>query len=107
MASLTLLAESYLHEGDAATARKVIEEGLVRVGLEPRLLDLLAEACERTGDLRAAADALERARVVQPESLRLGRRLRGLMGRFYSNWLFSPASVASPIARRRRPDPGV
>ena len=76
VASLTLLAESYLHEGDATTARKVIEEGLVRVGLEPRLLDLLAEACERTGDLRAAADALERARVVQPESLRLGRRLR-------------------------------
>src|SRR5207244_3403467 len=31
---------------------------------------------ERTGDLRAAADALERARAVHPESPRLARRLR-------------------------------
>ena len=37
---------------------------------------LLAEAAERTGDLRAAADALERARAVHPESPRLARRLR-------------------------------
>src|SRR5437588_559916 len=47
-----------------------------RARLDPRLLDFLAEACERTGDLRAAAEALERARLAQPESPRLARRLR-------------------------------
>jgi len=76
VASLALLAETYLQEGDPAAARKVIDDGIVRVGFDPRLLDLLAEACERTGDLRAAATALERARLAQPESPRLARRLR-------------------------------
>jgi tetratricopeptide (TPR) repeat protein len=75
-ARVQLLAESYLQEGDPASARKVLDEALVQVGLEPRLLDLLAEAAERAGDLRGAADALERARAVEPESPRLGRRLR-------------------------------
>src|SRR5262249_59632254 len=73
---LVLLAESHLHEGDAAGARKVLEEGILRVGLEPRLLDLLAEAAERSGDVRGAADALERARLARPDSPRLARRLR-------------------------------
>jgi len=72
-ARIVLLAETHLHEGDPAAARRVVEEGLHEVGLEPRLLDVLGEAAERAGDLRAAADALERARVAQPESPRLTR----------------------------------
>jgi len=78
---LVLLAETHLHEGDAAQARALIEEGLLRVGLEPRLLDLLAEAAERSGDLRGAADALERARLARPDSPRLARRLRDVYAR--------------------------
>jgi tetratricopeptide (TPR) repeat protein len=80
-----LLAETHLHEGDPAGARKIVEESLVHVGLEPRLLDLLADAAERMRDLRGAADALERARRVLPQSPRLARRLRDVYaaaGRF-------------------------
>src|SRR5207245_11272343 len=73
---LALLAETHLNDDDPAAARKLLEEGLQEAGPEPRLLVLLAEAAERTGDLRAAADALERARAVHPESPRLARRLR-------------------------------
>jgi tetratricopeptide (TPR) repeat protein len=73
---LSLLAESHLQEGNPAEARALLEDGLLRTGLEPHLLALLAEAAERTGDLRGAADALERARGAQPESPRLARRLR-------------------------------
>ena len=72
----TLLAETYLHEGNLADARRVVEEALANVGLDARLLDLLAEIAERAGDHRAAAEALERARSLQPASPRLSRRLR-------------------------------
>ena len=72
----TLLAETYLHEGNLADARRVVEEALVNLGLDARLLDLLAEIAERAGDLRGAAEALERARAAQPASPRLARRLR-------------------------------
>jgi uncharacterized integral membrane protein len=44
---LVLLAETYLHEGDAEGARKLVDEGIHKVGFEPRLLDLLGEAAER------------------------------------------------------------
>jgi tetratricopeptide (TPR) repeat protein len=77
-ARLVLLAETYLHEDDPVAARKLLDEGIHKVGLEPRLLDLAAEAAERSGDLRAAADALERARTAQPDSPRLARRVRDL-----------------------------
>jgi tetratricopeptide (TPR) repeat protein len=77
---LALIAESHLQEGNPAEARALLEEGLLRLGLEPHLLALLAEAAERTGDLRGAADALERARGAQPESPRLARRLRDVYG---------------------------
>src|SRR5262249_50290451 len=73
-----LLAETYLHEGDPAAARRLLEESLVEVGHDPRLLDVLADAAERVGDLRGAADALQRARLGQPDSPRLTRRLRAL-----------------------------
>src|SRR5262249_26960697 len=73
---LALLAETHLNEGDVAAARKVLDEGLHQVGLDARLLDLLADAAERAGDLRRAADALERARKTRPDSPRLARRLR-------------------------------
>ena len=73
---LALLAETHLNDGDPAGARKLLEEGLPQAGAEPRLFALLAEAAERTGDLDTAADALERARTVHPESPRLAHRLR-------------------------------
>ncbi len=73
---LALLAETYLRENDASGARRLLEQGMTRTGLEPRLLDLLAEAAEHLGDLRAAAEALERARLGEPDSPRLARRLR-------------------------------
>jgi predicted Zn-dependent protease len=73
---LVLLAETHLHEGDPAAARRLLEDGTLRLGPEPRLLALLAEAAEREGDLRAAAEALERARQTLPDSPRLARRLR-------------------------------
>ncbi|MFN8542597.1 MAG: lipopolysaccharide assembly protein LapA domain-containing protein [Candidatus Binatia bacterium] len=76
---LTLLAETYLQEGDADGARALLEDGIGRLGYAPRLLDLLAEAAQRSGDLRAAVDALERARLVEPESPRLARRLRDVL----------------------------
>jgi predicted Zn-dependent protease len=82
---IMLLAETHLHEGNPAAARQALEDGLVRVGLEPHLLALLAEAAERLGDPRGAADALERARHAQPDSPRLARRLRDVYaaaGRF-------------------------
>jgi tetratricopeptide (TPR) repeat protein len=73
---LALLAETHLNEDDAAGARRLLEEGMRTVEPEPRLLALLAEAAERTGDLRAAAEALVRARALHPESPRLAHRLR-------------------------------
>jgi tetratricopeptide (TPR) repeat protein len=76
MPRLVLLAETHLHEGDPAAARRILEHGIVHIGPDPRLLDLLAEAAERTGDLRAAASALERARQLLPDSPRLARHLR-------------------------------
>jgi len=72
----TLLAETYLHEGNLADARRIVEEALANLGLDARLLDLLADIAERAGDQRAAAEALERARSLQPASPRLARRLR-------------------------------
>ena len=72
----TLLAETYLHEGNLPDARRVVEEALVNVGMDARLLDLLAEVAQRAGDLRGAAEALERARAAQPASPRLARHLR-------------------------------
>jgi lipopolysaccharide biosynthesis regulator YciM len=73
---IALLAETHLQEGDVATARKLLDDGLHQVGLDARLLALLADAAERGADLRAAADALERARQAEPGSPRLARRLR-------------------------------
>lgn len=77
---VALLAEAHLNEGDPAAARRAIEDALPRLGPDPdpHLLDLLATAAHETGDLRAAADALERARTVRPGSPRLLRRLRDL-----------------------------
>jgi len=71
-----LLAEAHLHDGEPAEARRILEDALHTVGPDARLLDMLAEAAERSGDLRVAADALVRARQAHPESPRLARRLR-------------------------------
>src|SRR5439155_625886 len=68
----------------------------------PRLLDLLAEACERGGDLRAAAEALERARLTQPESRRLGRRLLDLYAAA-GRWPEALSIQAQLLLRVRQP----
>jgi HemY protein len=75
-ARLVLLAETYLHEQEPAAARALLERGLARGMHDARLVDLLAEACERMGDLHAAVAALERARLADPSSPRVARRLR-------------------------------
>src|SRR5207302_4403245 len=100
--SLALLAETYLQEGDPAAARQVIDDGLMRVGFDPRLLDFLAEACERTGDLRAAAEALERARLAQPESPPLAPRLRDVYDAA-GRWPEAVSIQGQPLLRVRKP----
>jgi len=77
-AHLALLAETYLEEADPAAARRLLERGITENGADVRLLDLLASAAEAMDDPRGAIDALERARLLQPESPRLARRLRDL-----------------------------
>ncbi len=77
-ARLALLAETHLHEGDPAAARRVLDEAMPQVGLDPHLLDLHAAAAEATGDLTAATVAVERALEARPGSPRLARRLRDL-----------------------------
>lgn len=75
---LALVAESYLAEDEPATARALLEQGIARFGYDVRLLDLLAQAASATGDPHAAIEAIERARLAEPESPRLMRRLRDL-----------------------------
>lgn len=84
-----LLAEAHLREGDAAAARRVIEDALPRVGPDARLLDLLASAAEALGDSAGAVAALEQARRIDPASPRLLRRLRDayLAGRRWADAL--------------------
>ncbi len=74
---VALLAESHLREGDPVEARRVLEQSPA-LASDPHLLDLLAEAAEAQGDLRAAVDAVERAHLARPGSPRLARRLRDL-----------------------------
>lgn len=75
-AGVLACAQSYLDEGRPGEARQVLEEGLVRLGADARLLGLLARAAEEMGDDRGATDALERARILEPGSPALARRLR-------------------------------
>jgi tetratricopeptide (TPR) repeat protein len=77
-ARLAILAESHLQEGDAASARRVLDEMGQSVGVDPHLLDLHASAAEGTGDLAGATIAVERALEARPGSPRLHRRLRDL-----------------------------
>lgn len=75
---LAILAESHLHEGDPASARRVLDELGTQVGVDPHLLDLHSAAAEATGDLAGATIAVERALEARPGSPRLARRLRDL-----------------------------
>src|SRR6185369_11845061 len=77
-ARLAILAESHLHEGDPASARRVLDEMGGQVGVDPHLLDIQAAAAEATGDLAGATIAVERALEARPGSPRLARRLRDL-----------------------------
>jgi thioredoxin-like negative regulator of GroEL len=101
-ARIALLAETYLHGDDPHAARTLLEQGLTQVGLEPRLLDLLGEAAERTGDVRGATEALERARLAQPDNLRLARRLRDVYAKA-DRWAEAATLQAEMLLRIHEP----
>ncbi len=73
------VAETYLMEGNAAEARRLLEEGQKDVGNDPLLLFALARACRATGDAAAAISALERALRAYPSSLPALTLLRDLL----------------------------
>ncbi len=100
VARLALLAETYLQDGDPATARAMLEGA----PSAPRLLELLARACEELGDPPAAIDALERARRAAPTSPRLTARLRDLYaahGRWRDAAALQAETLFSPQVPRR------
>lgn len=72
-------AGTYLVEGRAAEARRMLEEGQKDFGNDPLLLTALARACKGCGDPAAAISALERALAVYPSSLEILRNLRSLL----------------------------
>lgn len=72
-------AGTYLVEGRADEARRMLEEGQKDFGNDPLLLAALARACGACGDKAAAISALERALAVYPSSLELVRSLRDLL----------------------------
>lgn len=72
-------AETFLLEGDAGQARRVLEDGQKQFGNEPLMLHALARACRATGDTPAAVSTLERAVRVCPSSLSMLSMLRDLL----------------------------
>src|SRR6185503_3337401 len=72
-------AETFLLEGDAGQARRVLEEGQKDFGNEPLLLFALARACRAGGDTAAAISTLERALRVYGSSLPILTMLRDLL----------------------------
>jgi len=69
-------AETFLLEGDAGQARRVLEEGQKQYGNEPLLQHALARACRAAGDTPAAVSTLERAARACPSSLAILSMLR-------------------------------
>jgi tetratricopeptide (TPR) repeat protein len=72
-------ADTFLLEGDALRARRVLEDAQKDFGNEPLLLYALARACRACGDLPAAISTLERAVRVYPASLPILMLLRDLL----------------------------
>jgi HemY protein len=72
-------AGTYIIEGRADEARRMLEEGQKDFGNDPLLLSGLARACSGCGDPAAAISALERALSVYPSSVEILRRLRDLL----------------------------
>ena len=70
------IADTHLAEGDPATARKLLDDGVKTFGNDPLLLHARARACLETGDAAAAVAALERAVKTYPDSPLLHRTLR-------------------------------
>jgi uncharacterized membrane-anchored protein len=64
-------ADTYLQEGNAKEAKRVLENGQKDFGNAPLLLRAIAIASRQAGDDAAAISALERALAVYPRSLRL------------------------------------
>ena len=73
-------AETLLVAGDADAARTRLAEAVTSHGPDERLLELLAGASERSGDVPGAIAAVEEARRRLPDSPRLARRLVALYG---------------------------
>ncbi len=72
-------AGTYLVEGRADEARRMLEEGQKDFGNDPLLLAALARACSGCGDTAAAISALERALAVYPASVEILKSLRDLL----------------------------
>jgi uncharacterized membrane-anchored protein len=72
-------AETFLLEGDAGQARRVLEEAQKDFGNEPLLLFALARACRAGSDPAAAISTLERALRVYGSSLPILTMLRDLL----------------------------
>ena len=72
-------AQTFLDEGDAAQARRVLEDGQKDFGNEPVLLYALAKACRAAGDVPSAIATLERALADHPSSRPMLTTLRDLL----------------------------
>jgi uncharacterized membrane-anchored protein len=72
-------ASTYILEGRASEARRILEEGQKDFGNDPLLLYALARACSESGDKAAALSTLERALSVYPSSRDILRMLRDLL----------------------------
>jgi uncharacterized membrane-anchored protein len=72
-------AGTYLLEGNAKEAKKVLENAQKDFGNDPLLLSELARASRLAGDDAAAVSALERALAVYPRSSKLLAALRDVL----------------------------
>ena len=79
LADLLDYADTYIQEGDAREAKRIIENAQKDFGNAPLLLSALARAARLAGDHAGAASALERALAVYPRSLRLLVPLRDVL----------------------------
>jgi uncharacterized membrane-anchored protein len=72
-------AGTYLLEGNAKEAKRILENAQKDFGNDPLLLSELARASRLAGDDAAAVSALERATAVYPRSIRLLAALRDVL----------------------------
>lgn len=74
-------AASALAQGDSYEARTRLSRAIALVPMNPRYLDMMFEACMSDGDREAAAEALDKLKVANPDNQKIGlfeERLRAL-----------------------------